>query len=109
MSCKAILIAVVLAGALVESATLRAAELHAGELADSHGMSAAVDSASHPSVPEDVRWAGRLAIGILGLFGAALVVGLLVRANMPEEMPETVSHDEPPGATGEPGPHGGHH
>jgi hypothetical protein len=53
-------------------------------------------------------------IVILGMFAAAAIVGPVVRLNMPEELPITHAHDEPPGtshhhgASGADDNHGGH-
>ena len=61
---------------------------------------------SHPAQPEDTEWAHTVIVVILTLFIAAIPVGIIVRANMPEEIPITHSHDEPPGASGHHGPSG---
>lgn len=49
--------------------------------------------------PPDRRWPGVMLIVILGLFLAAAVIGPIVRAELPEELPQTHTHDEPPGAS----------
>jgi putative Mn2+ efflux pump MntP len=60
---------------------------------------------------EPAAWPGLMVIIILGMFLLAAGVGVVVRMNMPEELPETHSHDEPPGAShhhGAGGTHGHH-
>ena len=57
------------------------------------------DPAPHPVIPEPAEWPGTVVIVILSMFLAAAVVGPIVRANMPEEVPPAHSHDEPPGAS----------
>ena len=58
------------------------------------------DAAPHPALPDrSDRWPGTVVIIILSMFLAALLVGPIVRANMPEEVPPTHTHDEPPGAS----------
>jgi hypothetical protein len=53
-----------------------------------------------PVVPDTRhRWPGPTVFVILCLFLAAAVIGPIVRAHAPEEMPPTHSHDEPPGAS----------
>jgi hypothetical protein len=51
----------------------------------------------HPAVPDDVQWAHRIVIAIGVLFAAALLAGVFIRTEAPEEMPPAHSHDEPPG------------
>jgi hypothetical protein len=48
---------------------------------------------THPVLSSDATWSGSMAIGILGLFLAAMVVGPLVRAEMVEELPAPSDHD----------------
>jgi hypothetical protein len=60
----------------------------------------AVDAAPHPMLPDPSEtWPGTTVIIIGAMFLAAAVVGPVVRANMPEEIPPAHSHDEPPGAS----------
>jgi hypothetical protein len=62
-----------------------------------HGENADV---SHPVVLEPgPTWPGQVVIVILGMFLAAAIVGPVVRANAPEEVPPAHSHDEPPGTS----------
>jgi hypothetical protein len=53
-----------------------------------------------PALPANLRWAKELGMGIAALFVAALVVGGFVRRELPEEVPPSHSHDEPPGSSG---------
>ena len=50
----------------------------------------------HLAVSADATWAGSLVIVIALLFLSAAVVGPVVRANMPAEVPVAFSHDEDP-------------
>jgi hypothetical protein len=69
---------------------------HAAAAHEAH----ADDPAPHPVLPDaSEKWPGTVVIIILSMFLAAAVVGPIVRANMPEEVPPTHSHDEPPGAS----------
>jgi hypothetical protein len=64
------------------------------------GAAHAQDPVPHPALPDPSdRWAGTVVIVILSMFLAAAVVGPIVRANTPEEVPPAHSHDEPPGAS----------
>jgi hypothetical protein len=56
----------------------------------------------HPVFSADGSWAGPLVVfGIIGmLFLPAAVIGPIVRALTPEEVPPAHSHDEPPGTSG---------
>jgi len=53
-----------------------------------------------PVLSADDRWANRLLVGIGVMFAAAVLIGPAYRAHLPEEIPLTHSHDEPPGSTG---------
>lgn len=80
--------------------TVRAAE-------GGHEMHAA-DDKPHPTVPAHPTWVPPVIELILGMFIAAIPIGMLVRAIMPEEVPVILSHHEPPGSHA-PGPgHGSH-
>jgi hypothetical protein len=57
------------------------------------------DAFPHPTPSADGNWAGIVWLIIGGLFLAAMVIGPIVRANLPEEVPMTHSHDEPPGSS----------
>jgi uncharacterized membrane protein len=59
-----------------------------------------------PKSPQRRRWPAVLVFVILILFLMAVVIGPIVRAQAPPEMPATHSHDEPPGASHHHG-HGG--
>jgi hypothetical protein len=52
-----------------------------------------------PVVPLEAPWVNSLLIGVAALFIAALLIGPLYRLNLPQELPPTHSHDEPPGAS----------
>jgi hypothetical protein len=68
----------------------------------------APDTYPHPTILEIGTWAGVMIWIILGLFLAAAVIGPIVRANTPEEVPPAHSHDEPPGASHHHGAGGTH-
>jgi hypothetical protein len=78
-------------------------EEHAPAAGETHssahaGGGHADDPAPHPGLPDPSdRWPGTVVIVILSMFLAAAVVGPIVRANMPEEVPPAHTHDEPPG------------
>ena len=61
----------------------------------------------HPVISENGSWAGAMVI-VIGLlfFLPAAVIGPIVRANVPEEVPPAHSHDEPPGSSHHHGPEG---
>src|SRR4051812_43150380 len=62
------------------------------------------DNAPHPQLSTDDSWTGTM-VGIIALmFVGAMIVGPIVRASTPEEVPPAHSHDEPPGTSG----HHGH-
>ena len=65
-----------------------------------------LDFAPHPQIVADREWAGVMVIAIAGLFLTAAIVGPVVRANLPAELPPAHSHDEPPGTSGHHGPGG---
>ena len=76
----------------------RAEEHEAGDAP--HSAAHQADGFPHPHISTDGSWAGALAIAILlGFFLPAAVIGPIVRANTPEEVPPAHSHDEPPGAS----------
>ena len=79
----------------------------AGESAHGAGVHAA-DPNPHPTIPDDASWAKPLVWAILlAGFGMAIVVGPIMRANTPEELPPPAhSHDEPPGTSGHHGTSG---
>ncbi len=61
---------------------------------------------SRPELAAAGRWPATLAYAILGLFALAAIVGPIVRAAAPREVPPAQSHDEPPGASHHHGPSG---
>jgi hypothetical protein len=59
-----------------------------------------VDSVPHPELPHDSSWVSGL-MGVIALmFAGAMIIGPIVRASTPEEVPPAHSHDEPPGTSG---------
>jgi hypothetical protein len=61
---------------------------------------------SHPTVPRGHSlWPGTMLIWVALMFVCAMIIGPIVRSEIPpEQAPHTHSHDEPPGASG----HHGH-
>ena len=57
-------------------------------------LSILADDYPHPVVSSDGRWIGIVILIIAGLILAAAVIGPIVRANAPEDLPQH-SHDEP--------------
>lgn len=97
-----LLIALLLSIAAVARAqdtTAPSASPDASAAADTSGM-------PMPVIPEASLWPGVLLICIFGLFVGAAVIGPIVRANLPDEVPLAHSHDEPPGTSGHHGPTG---
>jgi hypothetical protein len=69
---------------------------------------------THPTISADATWAGSTVIGVGVMFLMAFVIGRLVRAEMPTDVPVAFSHDEDPGhhggdAHGHEAGHGHHH
>jgi hypothetical protein len=60
---------------------------------------AAENPEPHPILSSNGSWVPILLIVIGMLFLAAAVIGPIVRANMPEELPVSHAHDEPPGSS----------
>ncbi len=81
-----------------------AAHETAGQLHDG----AAEDTTPHPVLPANDYWAPVMLIVIAGMFLAAAIIGPVVRANTPEEVPPAHSHDEPPGTSHHHGHSGTH-
>lgn len=59
-----------------------------------------------PVFSPDGRWARGMMIVVVGMFLAAAVIGPLYRMSLPEALPVTHSHDEPPGSSHHHGPGG---
>ena len=59
----------------------------------------AQESAQHPILSDSGGWVPVMLMVVGGLFLAAAVIGPIVRANAPEEVPPAHSHDEPPGSS----------
>ena len=71
-----------------------AQEHHGATAAPAHGAQSETDASPHPDVPENTKWVRPVVIVIGVMFLVAIPVGWLVRALMPEEMPQTHAHDE---------------
>ena len=100
-----------LIGSTLAMAGVAFAAEHAGPPHDGHAevIHTAEDSFPHPHISEEGGWAGAMVIVILlGFFLPAAVIGPIVRANTPEEVPPALSHDETPGASGHHGHSGTH-
>src|SRR3954466_10119954 len=96
---------VVLMVAGVASTALAADAPHGGHAATApkHGAAAGTahdDHATGPVYSVDDHWAEKVIVGIAAIFLAAMVIGPAYRAHLPEEIPLTHSHDEPPGTSG---------
>lgn len=55
--------------------------------AETDHLASVADTQPHPMLSQDGSWAGVMVIIVLGMFLAAMVIGPIVRANMPEEPP----------------------
>jgi hypothetical protein len=103
------LLATLLLGGIVvakERPEANPAEKHAARSGETSGDEFARETATaeshdipHPQVPPARIWPGFVTIVILGMFLMAAVIGPVVRAHTPEEIPPAHSHDEPPGAS----------
>lgn len=93
---------VLLGCALAAQAEEHAPNVGEHAIQDNH---AAPDTIPHPINSRDTTWAGAMVIVIVGLFVAAAAVGVVVRANTPDEPPQADAHhdDEAHGS------HHGHH
>jgi hypothetical protein len=68
---------------------------------------AAEHAEPQPALSDNANWVPIMLIIVGGLFLMAAVIGPIIRANTPEEIPPPAhSHDEPPGASHHHG-HGG--
>ena len=94
-----------------------AADTHA-PAAPAHATTAEAEHAPHANQPVlppgGIRWPAVMLMIVVGMFAAAVVIGVIVRMNMPEEVPDTHSHDEShghdhPHGHGHDHGHGGHH
>ena len=66
----------------------------------SAAVALAENSEPHPILSSNGSWVPVMLMIIGAMFLAAAVIGPIVRANMPEEIPPPAhSHDEPPGAS----------
>lgn len=73
---------------------------------DTHPTADHHDTAPGPVISTDAQWTGQVVIIVIGLFVAAAVIGPIYRLSLPEELPVTHSHDEPPGSSGHHGASG---
>ncbi len=84
-------------------AALLATQVRAESEVRGHGGASAEHHAEvnypHPEVPGQAVWAGAMLLTIFFMFVMAAFVGMLVRSEIPEEVPPAHSHDEPPGAS----------
>src|SRR5437016_5363497 len=60
----------------------------------------AADVSGQPVISHKAPWASDMIIAIGAMFLAAAIIGVMVRATAPREVPPAHSHDEPPGASG---------
>jgi hypothetical protein len=69
------------------------------------------ETTPHPRISDDTTWAGAMVIVIIGMFVAAAAVGVVVRANMPDEPPQPDAHHDDHGHGSHDAHHGsaGHH
>src|ERR1051325_2068853 len=71
------------------------AQEHGGATASpTHAAQHEADNSPHPGVSENPAWVRPVVIIIGVMFLVAIPVGWLVRALMPEELPQTHAHDE---------------
>ena len=83
----------------VSSACL--AEEHGGTSREPAAAEAEHINYPHPTPPEPgILWPGSMMVAVIAMFLMAAMIGPVVRAEMPEEVPAAHSHDEPPGASG---------
>lgn len=71
-----------------------AAPQNAGHADAASPPNAHSDDIPHPIGPRDTTWAGAMVIVIVGLFVAAAAVGVVVRANTPDEPPTADPHHD---------------
>jgi hypothetical protein len=85
-----------------------AAEEHPTHAPSGHGAAHVTEPENypHPQVPEASAWPGAMLLTVFFMFLMAAVIGPIVRADAPEEVPPAHSHDEPPGASHHHGPAG---
>jgi hypothetical protein len=94
------ILGIVLTTSISLGARVAAAQEHAAAAEPASGQVEHASEIAHPTLSSDGSWAGVMVIVVLGMFLAAAAVGVVVRANMPEELPPPAhSHDEPPGAS----------
>jgi hypothetical protein len=74
--------------------------------ANGRGTAAQPAAPAVPVLSAEVGWVPRVLAGIGAVILAAALLGPLLRMGMPEEIPQTHSHDEPPGSSHHHGPGG---
>ncbi len=74
-----------------------AEELATGDSAASSRSADVAPDEGHPILSANGTWAGIVVIVVVCLVLAAAVIGPIVRAEMPGEVPEAFSHTEDPG------------
>ncbi|HEX2974152.1 MAG TPA: hypothetical protein VHP11_17595 [Tepidisphaeraceae bacterium] len=67
--------------------------------ADHSAQAPHADTSPCPKLSEDATWVRPMIVAIAALFLTAIPVGLVVRANMPQQVPATHAHDEPSAST----------
>jgi hypothetical protein len=77
-----------------------------GALAALPAVAAPAPLPATPVLSADPAWVRGVLIAVACVFAAALALGPLLRMGLPDELPETHSHDEPPGSSHHHGPGG---
>jgi hypothetical protein len=94
---------IIVSAALLFTPLIVAAQEHAAVDAEAPAAHATAQveepTYPHPTLPGDARWAFPVVMLIAVLFASAACIGWYIRLEMPEELPPTHSHDEPPGAS----------
>jgi hypothetical protein len=87
---------------LLVATTASAADAHRAAAAKHTPAAAAPHDprVTGPVLSADDRWTAKVLTGIGVMFAAAILIGPAYRAHLPEEIPLTHSHDEPPGPSG---------
>jgi hypothetical protein len=109
---KLVLIMMVL-GIGLAADVVRAAEDHAGadHAVTTQPVGHGAGMEPHPDLSANPAWARKLVMIAVGMFVAAIPIGILVRANMPEEVPLAAHDEHGPGEHTDQDTHGspGHH
>jgi len=75
-----------------------AVEVAASEPATHVASAEPPEAIPHPTISADASWARSMAMGILAFFVGATVIGIMVRSESPQVIPEATSHDESAGS-----------